>query len=220
VDLRRTLRVFPLVVDPVIQGVRLKRVLVDGGSGLNILFLQTLRHLGLSIDNLDKVDTPFYGLVPGKGSVPLDRVTLPTTFGTRDNYRTEYLEFYVADFNTAFHAILGRPALTKLMAVPHYAYMILKVPGPAGVFAVRGNLSTSFECERESLATAEAFDLSARMEETLTAAKTLPASDQEIPQRNPSAPGIEPAVKTQRVVLDSANPAKTTVIGEHALSPK
>ena len=47
------------------------------------------------------------------------------------NYHVEHINFYVADFNTAYHAILGRPALAKFMDVPHYAYLVLKMPcGP------------------------------------------------------------------------------------------
>ena len=44
------------------------------------------------------------------------------------NYRVEHINFYVADFKTAYHTILGRPALAKFMAVPHYAYLVLKMP--------------------------------------------------------------------------------------------
>ena len=44
------------------------------------------------------------------------------------NYRIEHINFYVTDFNTAYHAILGWPALAKFMAVPHYAYLVLKMP--------------------------------------------------------------------------------------------
>jgi hypothetical protein len=48
-------------------------------------------------------------------------VVLPVTFGeSRDNYRTEYVKFEVADFETSYHAILGRLAITKFMEVPHY----------------------------------------------------------------------------------------------------
>jgi hypothetical protein len=32
------------------------------------------------------------------------------------------------DFEGTYHAILGRPALTKFMAVPHYSYLVLKMP--------------------------------------------------------------------------------------------
>ena len=45
----------------------------------------------------------------------------------------EHINFYVANFNTAYHAILGRPALDKFKAIPHYAYLVLKMPSPVGV---------------------------------------------------------------------------------------
>ena len=76
------------------------------------------------------------------------------------NYHVEHINFYVADFNTAYHAILGRPALAKFMAVPHYAYLVRKMPLPAGVLALRANLSIAYTCETKSLALAEATDLS------------------------------------------------------------
>jgi hypothetical protein len=52
-------------------------------------------------------------------------VVLPVTFGTKDNYGTEYMKFEVADSGSSYHAILGRPALAKFMAVPHYVYLLL-----------------------------------------------------------------------------------------------
>jgi hypothetical protein len=39
-------------------------------------------------------------------------VVLPATFGTRENYRIEYIKFEVAEFETSYYAILGRPTLT------------------------------------------------------------------------------------------------------------
>jgi hypothetical protein len=56
-------------------------------------------------------------------------VVLPVTFGTRENYRTEFIKFEVANFDSSYHAILGRLALAKFMAVPHYVYLLLKMPG-------------------------------------------------------------------------------------------
>ena len=46
------------------------------------------------------------------------------------------------------------------MAVPHYAYLVLKMPSPVGVLALWTNLSIAYACETESLALAEAIDLS------------------------------------------------------------
>lgn len=76
----------------------------------------------------------------------------------------EYITFLVADFNTAYHAILGHPALTKFMAIPHYSYLVLKMPTPGGVLYLQANLTIAYDCEKESLALAKAFDLSTCME--------------------------------------------------------
>jgi hypothetical protein len=46
-------------------------------------------------------------------------VVLPVTFEeTRDNYHAEYVKFDVADFETSYHAILGRPAIATQDAKP------------------------------------------------------------------------------------------------------
>ena len=99
-------------------------------------------------------------MVLGRASRLLGEITLPVQFGTASNYRVEHINFYVADFNTAYHVILGRPALAKFMAVPHYAYLVMKMPSPVGVLALRANLFVAYACEIESLALAENTDLS------------------------------------------------------------
>ena len=38
---------YPLVLDPTITGMTVTKVLIDGGAGLNIIFLETLRKMGL-----------------------------------------------------------------------------------------------------------------------------------------------------------------------------
>jgi hypothetical protein len=103
-----------LVLDPVVAEVRLTKVLIDGGSGLNLIFASTLRKMGLDFTGmLLPSKSPFYGIVPGNTAHPLGTVVLPVTFGTRENYRTEFIKFKVANFESSYHAILGRPALTK-----------------------------------------------------------------------------------------------------------
>ena len=50
---------FPLVLDLTIRNVRFKKVLIDGGSALNILFVEALTELGLTKDDVVPVDSPF-----------------------------------------------------------------------------------------------------------------------------------------------------------------
>jgi hypothetical protein len=75
-------------------------------------------------------DEPFYGVVPGKAAYPIGRVCLLVTFGTKENFRTEYLTFEVTNFCSSYNAILGRPMLAKFMAIPHHSYLIMKMPAP------------------------------------------------------------------------------------------
>jgi hypothetical protein len=143
---------FLLVLDPVVAEVRLTKVLIDGGSGLNLIFASTLRKMGLDFtDMLVPSKSSFYGIVPGNAAHPLGTVVLPVTFGTRENYRTEFIKFEVANFESSYHAILGRSALAKFMAVPHYVYLLLKMPGQSGVLTLRGDLKKSYDCNQEAI---------------------------------------------------------------------
>jgi hypothetical protein len=86
---------FPLVLKLVVAGSKLNKVLIDGGSGLNVFFTKTLKKMKLDITHmLTKSNMPFYGIIPGNAAIPLGSVVLPVTFGeSRDNYRTEYIKF-------------------------------------------------------------------------------------------------------------------------------
>jgi hypothetical protein len=76
----------------------------------------------------------------------LDR-SLLVTFRTLSNYCTEFIKFEVADFESSYHAILGRPVIAKFMVIPHYPYLLLKMPGPNRVLSLRGDLKRAFDCD-------------------------------------------------------------------------
>jgi hypothetical protein len=146
---------FPLVMKPVVAGSRLNKVLIDGGSGLNVLFTMTMKKMKLDITHMvTKSTSPFYSIVPGNAAIPLGSVVLPVTFGeTRENYCTEYIKFEVADFETSYHAILGRPVIANFMRVPHYTYLVLKMSSPAGVLSLQGGLEDIFRLRHRSCGT-------------------------------------------------------------------
>jgi hypothetical protein len=90
---------YPLVLDPTIAGMTVTKVLIDGGAGLNIIFLETLKKMGLEFARMiTPTSIRFYGIVPGKAAMPLRQITLPVTFGTLSNYRIEFIKFEVANF--------------------------------------------------------------------------------------------------------------------------
>jgi hypothetical protein len=75
----------------------------------------------------------------------------------KDNFRCEPIWFELVDLNSPYHALLGRPALAKFMAIPHYAYLKMKLPGPRGVITITGCYKKSMECAKASSKLAQAL---------------------------------------------------------------
>nr|AAV32140.1 putative polyprotein [Oryza sativa Japonica Group] len=142
---------YPIVVEPTIRNIKVARVLVDRGSSINLLFASTLDAMGIPRSELTPTDQPFHGITPQSSSKPLGKITLPVTFGRASNFRTEQITFDVAEFDTAYNAIIGRTALAKFMAASHYAYQVLKMPGPKGTITIQGNAKLAVQCDKRSL---------------------------------------------------------------------
>jgi hypothetical protein len=214
---------FPHVLKPVVTGSSLNKVLINGRSGLNVLFTKTLKKMGLDITHmLTKGSLPFDGIVPGNAAIALGSVVLPVTFReSRDNYHTKYVKFEVADFETSHHAILGRLAIAMFMAVPHYTYLVLKMPSTAGVLSLQGDLKISHGCDTEDVAIASTNQVPNAMMEVYAVSKKLAPSELDIPEKfdkaNKPQPAEEFLVKT--IDLGTCDSSKTTTIGA-GLDPK
>jgi hypothetical protein len=133
-------------------------------------------------------------------------------FGNPNHFRTDYVNFVVADFEGTYHAILGRPALTKFMVIPHYSYLVLKMPTEQGVLTLRVNVYTAYTCEEESFKVAEATDLSVCMEQTLADATKIPAGQLEIPEHQAPRKHIK-SNEHKEIHLVDDDPSKTALIG-------
>jgi hypothetical protein len=156
---------YPLLVDPVIRESKVKKVIVDGGSSINVTFPRTLLGLGVALKELHESDTPFFSFVPTEGEYPLGHIYMPVTFGTLENYRTEFLRFEVASFDYGYNAIIGRPGLAKFMAILHYTYIILKMPRPQGIITVRAAIQAALTTKSSTTSSARA---NSKPEEDLT----------------------------------------------------
>lgn len=86
---------------------RLSKVLVDGGSSLDVMCAETLDDLGIARSVLRPSTTPIHNITPRHSVHPLGQNTLPVTFGGPSNFHTEQLQFEVVDFSRAYNAIFG-----------------------------------------------------------------------------------------------------------------
>ena len=84
---------------------------MDGGSGLNILYIDTLDAMRIPRSELRLAGSPFHRVISGAQAYPLGQIDMPIMFGSRANFRSEVLTFEVVDFLRSYHAILGRPCV-------------------------------------------------------------------------------------------------------------
>ena len=80
-------------------------MLVDGGAGLNLISPEVIKRLQIPDGDLEETGT-FQGVNPGRLQ-PTGKITLPVTFGSELNYRTEKIVFDVARIPLPYNGILG-----------------------------------------------------------------------------------------------------------------
>jgi hypothetical protein len=102
------------------------------------------------------------------------------------------MKFEVADFDSSYHAILGRPALAKFMAVPHHVYLLLKMPCKTGVLTLCGDLKKLYDCDPEAIEYAMTSRVPEPSAEVLAAAQKVTHSEMEISNQRPSQLRVKP----------------------------
>ena len=75
-----------LVLDPIIDGFHLTRVLMDGGSSLNLIYADTVKKMHIDPARIKPSNTTFKGIIPGIEAQCSGRVTLDVVFGTPENF--------------------------------------------------------------------------------------------------------------------------------------
>jgi hypothetical protein len=145
---------------------------MNAGSGINLIYAKTLRAMHISLEFLKPIDCSFHGIEPGSANYPLGLIALNVCFRNCQNYRREKLNFEVMDWPSQYHAILRRLAFSRFMAVPHYTYLVLKIPGPNGIIIVKGSFELSDLCDKEFHKMAQNFGMMANYGEPKDKAKS------------------------------------------------
>jgi hypothetical protein len=157
----------PLLVSPTIHNLKVMKMLVDGGAGLNLISRKVVSKLQIPDEELKTTGT-FQGINPGR-SCPKGKITLPVTFGGELNYQTERVVFDIVELPLPYNGILGHPALAKFMAASHYAYNTLKMPGPMGIISIPSDKKDAIICVDhmyQDTVAAEAAEATAPAKET------------------------------------------------------
>ena len=117
-----------MVLDPIINGYHLTRVLMDSGSGLNLIYQDTVRKMGIDPTKISCSNTTFKGVIPGPEARCTGSLVLEVVFGSPDNFRSEELTFDIAPFRSGYHALLGRTPSLVLMQYRIMLILSLRCP--------------------------------------------------------------------------------------------
>jgi hypothetical protein len=113
------------------------------------------------------------------------------------------------DWPSQYHAILGRPAFAKFMAVSHYAYLTLKIPGHKGTITVQGSFEVSNTCDKEFNRMAQTFGMTVKYARLKgeTDHNVLPDVGRSLPDQD-----FDATQDSKKIQLHPMDPNKTTSI--------
>ncbi|XP_062074958.1 uncharacterized protein LOC133778965 [Humulus lupulus] len=121
----------PLVISPQVDHCQLGRVLIDGGSGVNILFWEAFQKMGLEENQIRPSTTPILGFnsqrVYPKGVVQLIVVAAERTFP---------VDFLIIDSTTSYNTIMGRNWIHRMQGVVSTLHQVMRCQSPNGRYTV------------------------------------------------------------------------------------
>ena len=98
------------------------------------------------------------------------------------------------------------------MAVPHYTYMLMKLPGPNGIISLRGDFRRSFDCDQESCTLAENIQARADRDSIRFTAAAL-QDEGEVLAKKAAKAGISADQYVKKITLNPSDPTKMALIG-------
>ena len=117
----------PMVISIQVANCRVRRVLVDTGSSVDILFKGAHEQLNLKNSYYNSCTSPLYGFT-GDSVMPIGSKFLPVVVGEAPLQQNVMTNFVVVDTPSAFNAILGRPFLSGIRGVLSICHNVLKFP--------------------------------------------------------------------------------------------
>jgi hypothetical protein len=106
------------------------------------------------------------------------------------------------------------------MVIPHYANLVLKIPGPRGFISIRGDVKRAFDCDRESYKTADRLLVSTKLQELKQALAECPPLNPVMAEAKTSKTSIQPEDTLGKMIsLSKEEPSKVAHVG-NSLDPK
>ncbi|XP_026400320.1 uncharacterized protein LOC113296211 [Papaver somniferum] len=133
----------PLVITLLIEEWGVRRILVDSGSSVEVLFYDTFKRMELSDDILVSSTYRIYGS-NGTVTIPKGKVTLRVS--DRGGYLDMLTTLCVVDVASPYEAIIGRPWIAEIKGVASAYHQRLRFPTYKGIAEVVGDSQAARQC--------------------------------------------------------------------------
>jgi hypothetical protein len=131
----------PLVITLRIGNYDVKRVLVDQGSFIEVMYQDLYEKLDLGEADLTSFTSPIFGFL-GEPTVPLGKTLLPVLAGPI-NLQSEFI---VVQASSLYNAIMERDWLHRMRVVPSTLHQKLRFPTKDGIMELNGDQVTVKRC--------------------------------------------------------------------------
>ena len=119
----------------------MKRVLVDLGSTVEVMYPNLYKGLNLRPEDLTAYDSPLISF-KGKNVVPKGQIRLPIQTGSK----VVEVDFIVVDAYSPYTAIVARPWIHALEAVSSTLHQKIKYPSGGQVEEICGDQAIARQC--------------------------------------------------------------------------
>ncbi|XP_057493157.1 uncharacterized protein LOC130778645 [Actinidia eriantha] len=138
----------PLVVQLRIGGYDVKRILVDTGSSVEVMYYDLFKQLKILQDQLKPSRAPLVGF-NAQAHWPLGTMSLKTRAGSQELMT----EFVVVDIPSPYNAIVGRDWLHRMKGVASTFHQAIKFLTHRGEEAVYGDQVAAKQCYLDTVST-------------------------------------------------------------------
>ncbi|GAV74303.1 hypothetical protein CFOL_v3_17783 [Cephalotus follicularis] len=128
----------------------MKRIFIDSGSSVDILYKHAFDQLRIPVDQLKPVKTPLVGFA-GEMVHPLGSINLSMVVGTAPCQTQVQMTLPVVDTPSPYNAIIGRPGINLMEAIVSTRHLLMKFPTRFGVGEARGDQQVARQCYKTAI---------------------------------------------------------------------
>ncbi|GJW54237.1 hypothetical protein Tco_0098322 [Tanacetum coccineum] len=138
----------PIILEEMIEGHQARRIHVDGGSSLEIMYEHCFKKFSVNVrSRLRKCKSSLVGFL-GEVYHPLGLVDLRVTMGGAGRNKIVLMEFAIVKCRSPYNVIMGRTGMRSLGAMGSTIHSMIKFLTDQGIVTMETSKEALWECRQ------------------------------------------------------------------------